>query len=131
SRLPNFQPCTSNQPYLLLTYALNNALNRFQWFGPFMGTISWTMIPLRKLAGFDRSSSLKLKRPVVEQLAHFRFIGRMWISLAVTPIRFAQDCTSSLNVSLETGRVRRDRSLTVIFARLVRPITASPCVASS
>ena len=89
------------------------------------------MTSFRKLTGFESSSSLKLNLPVVEQLAHFRFIGRIWISLARTPIRLAQEWTSSLNESRETGRARRDRSLTVIFAWLARPITASPFVASS
>ena len=80
------------------------------------------MSSFRKLPGLEGSSSLKLNRPVVERLAHFRFIGRIWISLALTPIRFAQDWTSSLNVFREMVRVRRDRWLSVVFAWLARSI---------
>ena len=35
------------------------------------------MTSFRKVGGFEKSSALKLNRPVVEQLAHFRFAVRM------------------------------------------------------
>ena len=38
--------------------------------------------PLRNVPNLNRRSSEKLTRPLIEQLAHLRFMGRMWISFS-------------------------------------------------
>lgn len=50
-----------------------------------------------------RRSELKVSLPLEEQLAHFFFIGRTWISRGATPIRRAQASTSALNTSIGTA----------------------------
>jgi hypothetical protein len=87
------------------------------------------MTSFRKLVDFESSSSLKLNRPVDEQLARFRRIGRMWISLVLTPIRAAQVCTSASKASRVMGRERGVASLATRILWLVRSLTSSPAAA--
>src|SRR4051812_9353930 len=56
----------------------------------------------RKAAGWRSRSALKVRRPLVEQLAHLRRIGRTWIARGATPMRWAQARTSVLNSSTGT-----------------------------
>ena len=76
------------------------ALNIFPWFGYRRCNSSCTITSLLRFLDLSSNSSLKDRRPLLLQLAHLFFMGRIWISFGDTRVLAAHFCTSDLNSCL-------------------------------